>query len=151
MSRRVLSGIVLLALLAAGAAIWSCSSGEPKPAAQQAPPAASPATEQSPGDTVQKFFSLLNQRRFAEAQSLYSAEALKIIDDPAVMGMGRFEQWAQGETKMGTVKDVSIQDTQTAGDTATVQFEVSYTDGSKAAKKVDMKREGGGWKMGMIG
>ncbi len=150
MSRRILSGIALLVLAAAGAAVVSCSSGEPKPGAQQTPPAASPATEQGPGATVQRFYTFLNQRRYADAKALYTAETLKIVDDPQMMGPGAFERWGQTETRMESVKNVSIVNTQESGDTATVQFEIAFGDGSKETKQVEMKLEGGNWKLGMV-
>ncbi len=146
------SGIAVAALLAC-VVLASCSSGgESQPAGQQTPAAASPAGEQGPGDTVQRFYNFLNERRFADAQALYTQEALKIVDDPSIMGAGAFEQWAQNETKQGTLSSVSILHTEQQGaDAASVDFEVKYRDGSAERRQVGLKREGGIWKMGLMG
>jgi hypothetical protein len=112
---------------------------------------ASGEKEGSPGHAVQQFYEHLNAGSYDAAKRLYGAEALAVIDDPNLSSAEGFHEFALAETKQRTVSKVIVLDSQTGEDEAEVEYEVRYKDGSWKRGTVRLTREGGAWKLGLVG
>ena len=113
----------------------------------------SSSSDSGPQATVQEFYRHINGGDYASAMTLYSASALELWDDPSIPADSNFEAWAKVETKKGTVDRVEIVE-EMIGEgeaTAKVSFQVRYADGSAASHTVELVREDGSWKLGLIG
>jgi hypothetical protein len=121
--------------LALGLLILGCSSGP----------------EGGPAQALDQFYNHLNRENFPEAMSLYNAEARELLEDPNAADDGAFAEWARLETKHGRVDEVRVLQEQAEETSATVEFEVVYTDGTRAQHTVTLTLEDGEWKLGLIG
>jgi hypothetical protein len=108
--------------------------------------------EGSPGQTVQIFYQHLNDGAYDDARNLYNQEALAVIEDPNFGSEEGYREWARSETKQGLVDRVEIVDTtlDETGSSATVAFEVVYTDGTTKPAETVLILEDGAWKIGLI-
>ena len=108
--------------------------------------------EGSPGQAVQIFYQHLNDGAYDDARSLYNQEALAVIEDPNFSSEESYREWARSETKQGLVDRVEIVDTtlDETGSSATVAYEVVYTDGTTKPTETVLTREDGAWKIGLI-
>ena len=127
---RSLAVLLLFLVLAA------CSSGPP---------------EVGPGDAVELFYEHLNDGNYGDAKALYSTQARSILSDPDSADDAGFAEWAKIETKEGQIQDVNVVNETQEEEVAALDYEIVYTDGSRAQRKVTMVRENGDWKMGLIG
>ena len=101
-----------------------------------------------PGQAVQDFYRHLNDGNYDDAMTLYSAEARDVLAAPD----SGFADWAKTETKSGKIDGVEVVAEKEVGEqTATVTYEIVYTDGSKVARTVSVTLEDGAWKLGFIG
>ena len=103
-----------------------------------------------PADSVKLFYDHLNQGNYTEAMSLYSAEAMETVEDLAQHADISFEQFAETLTNHGTLDGVKILDTAVDGQTATVQYRLDYGNGSSKQGTVELTRENGEWKLGLV-
>ena len=133
MKRCIWISLVALALFGGAA---GCSSGP----------------DDGPDAVVRQFYDHLNDGAYDRALALYSAEAKAALVDPeAADSRELFAEWAQIETKEGKVDEVRVIDQSAEESSATIEFEVVYSDGSRASRKVELTRVDGGWKLGLIG
>ncbi len=105
----------------------------------------------TPGHAVQQFYDHLNAGRYAAAKQLYSAEALAVIDDPALSSEDAFHEFAVTETKQRTVSEVVVISSETGEAEAEVEYEVRYGDGGYKRSTVRLTLEDGVWKLGLVG
>jgi hypothetical protein len=99
----------------------------------------------TPGAAVHQFVTQVNAGDLESARDLYSSETRQIVEDPEI-----FQSWADQFTHDRTVTDISILESSVAEDTATVQFEIVFEDGSKTSHSVELVSEQGDWKLGPI-
>lgn len=92
------------------------------------------------------YYASLSGGALGKALRLHTSAALQ---DWKVKGSAAFKSWALNETRKGSVKRVRILDT-IEGESAFVEFEVQYADGSKARRKTKLAIENGCWKVGVI-
>ena len=104
-----------------------------------------------PQGTVQDFYRHINEGDYANAMTLYSAEALDLWEDSGDAAESGFADWAKGVTRSGSVDRVEIVEETLTEQTANVSFEVRYTDGSTSSHSVELVQEEGRWKMGLVG
>lgn len=104
----------------------------------------------SPEKAVREFYKHLNAGNYSTAKELYTAEARSLVDSSLMALAGGFSQWADQETKVGTVEEVNILSSEARGETATVDYEIVYEDGSTVRKIVSLLKEDGSWKIGLI-
>lgn len=119
----------------------SCSSTE-KPPEKSA---------EAPEKAVELFYRQLNEGDYAGAMTLYNSEALQAIEDPQGADDAGFAAWAESETHGGRVQQVKITRTDVGPTSATVEYEVVYSDGASKHSKVALTLEDGQWKLGLIG
>jgi hypothetical protein len=140
MRNRSLVAVAALSLVL----LFACASGgseeEQQPAA--APADAGPKAEEA----VKAFYEHLNAGRTAEALALYTEANRAALEAPD----SGFGEWAQAETRGGTIQAVEVPEVTTPGDTVTVPFTVVYRDGSRASRSVDAYRISGAWQLGTI-
>lgn len=113
-------------------------------------------TTETPGSAervVSDFYDALNSEDYAAAKALYSPEALGVIEDPTMADDDSFRQWAEGETRHGSVKDVLIitSEEDPLDGSMTVLFDVVYDDDTTTRHTVEVVRISDEWKMGLIG
>ena len=133
MSRNLLRTLIPLLL---GLLVLGCSSGEQEP---------------GPADAVEAFYEHLNDGDYSQAMALYNTEARKVLEDPDSASAEGFATWAKGETKDGTIDHVEVTDERKADESVTVEYQVRYTDGTRALHTVTLTLEDGAWKLGLIG
>ena len=145
-ARLVLLSAIALAvcLLPAG-----CSKDEEEPA--DTGTASTAPDPSSPGALVKEFYDHLNAGHYDAALGLYAADARSTLTDPNLGGQEGFASWAKEETKGGSIQEVSILGDMAGSESASVDYEIVYKDTSKARRSVTLTREGGSWKMGMVG
>lgn len=102
----------------------------------------------SPEGVVIRFYKSLNASDYSKAKEMYTAEALQFVDTQ--LPGDRFVQWADMETRKGTIQDVKVNSADTRGEGSDLSFSVVYKDGSSVDKTVTLKRENGDWKLGLI-
>jgi len=124
----------------------ACGGTSEEPAGTPQTEAAAPDAPAAPADVLQSFYKHLNEKDYDAALALYSAEARKVVDDPGMMGPDAFRAWAYEETKGGTISNVAIQGTTEN----TVDYTLTFADGSTVSKKVSAVQEDGTWKLGMV-
>jgi stress response protein SCP2 len=78
---------------------------------------------------------------------MYSNAAREIVADPEM-----FRSWATQATRQGTIDRVDIVDSTVAESQteASVDFDITFHDGSTAAYSVELVDEGGEWKLGLV-
>lgn len=111
---------------------------------------ASPPQPPGPEQSVEQFYRHLNDGNYTEAMSLYNAKTLDVLEDPQNTNDGGFAQWAQLETKQGTVDHVRVLNAHVQDTAATVDYEVIYRDGSTKRASVELTQEDGQWKLGLV-
>lgn len=104
---------------------------------------------EEPGDVVETFYDHLNQGNYTEAMTLYSSDALQALEggDPDETG---FADWAREETRDGSLQRIAVVHIEQPGETATVEFEIVYGDGTKQRRSVTLVREDGAWRMNLV-
>jgi hypothetical protein len=144
-----LPGLLLrVGLAALVVAALACSSSDDG-AGSATPAAPSPPEAAGPGETVQQFYDRLNASDYDGAWSLYNAQAQRSLAEVGVSGSGLAE-WATEETKRHTIQGVTIVNSSVFGDAATVRFEIRYRDGTSKRGTVDLRQEGGSWRLGLV-
>lgn len=103
--------------------------------------------EGTPAAAVQTFYDHLGEGAYDAAQAMYSAEAREVVADPEL-----FRSWADQATHQGSIDKVVILSSSVAEDqtSASVDFELGFTDGSSEAYSVELVDEGGEWKLGLV-
>jgi hypothetical protein len=103
---------------------------------------------EGPGGAVQLFYQQLNDGNYNSAKEMYSAEARATLDDPELSSAGGFRTWAETQTKNRSISNVNI--LQELGDDggATIDFEITYRDGTTKTSQVRLTEEDGEWKLG---
>lgn len=104
----------------------------------------------SPGSAVEQFYRHLNAGEYSKAKELYDAESRQLVDGQLMALGGGFSNWADTETRKGTIEKVTIVNSQVRGEGATVDYAIVYKDGSTVSKTVSLTKEGGYWKIGLI-
>jgi hypothetical protein len=102
----------------------------------------------TPEGVVIRFYKSLNAGEYSKARELYSAEALQFIDTQ--LPGDRFIQWADMETRKGTISDVKVTTADTRGEKSDISVTVTYKDGASVNRTVTLKQENGDWKLGLI-
>lgn len=102
----------------------------------------------SPEGAVIRFYKTLNAGDYSKAKELYTAEALQFVE--AQLPGDRFIQWADMETRKGTISDVKVNTADTRGEGSDVSFTVAYKDGASVNRAVTLKQENGDWKLGLV-
>ncbi|MCP3979837.1 MAG: DUF4878 domain-containing protein [bacterium] len=99
-----------------------------------------------PGGAVEAFYDHMNGGRYDEAKALYANDAG--VED-IFSGDMSFADWAEFETRDGSVDAVTIVEETVSedGSTAQIRFEVKYADGTGRTANVEVKNEGGAWKL----
>ena len=128
---------LILAVILAIAFVAACSSQEP--------------AEEGPGGVVQKFYRHLNDGDYTAAKSLYSGDALALIDDPEYSSPEAFQNWAVEHTRRGTIERVSIVGMEEGEAQTLVEYQVDFSDGTTVTHDVTVTQEDGEWKMGVVG
>ncbi len=108
------------------------------------------STGADPGGTVKAFYAHLNRAEYSKAKDLYTTEARQLVDGQLMALAGGFANWAETETKGGTIAEVRIIASDARGEGATVLYEIHYEDGSSTTKLVSLTKEGGSWRVGII-
>jgi hypothetical protein len=103
----------------------------------------------SPESTVTRFYDQLNKGEYSKAKSLLTADARQLVDGPLMVLAGGFANFAEQETKRGTIREVKILSSVARGEGATVQYQVVFKDGSIETKSNSLSKEDGSWKMGI--
>jgi len=111
----------------------------------------SSSPDDGPAQAVKDFYRHLNNENYRGAMSLYNAEARQVLEDPNTASAEGFAEWARAETKDGEVDEVRVLQEQAEEASATVEYEVVYSDGTRANHTVTLTLEDGGWKLGLIG
>jgi len=105
-----------------------------------------------PGGAVQRFYEHLNSGDYADAKSLYNAEALELLNDPDFSSEEGFANWAKEHTKAGSISEVTILGTEALESGGSrVEFQINYDDGSSTTAEVTATEENGEWKLGLLG
>lgn len=131
MSRaRAFAPLILLALVPA--LLFSCS------------------LRSTPESTVQQFYKYLNDAEYSKAKDLYTTEARQAAEGPAMTLFGGYRQWAERETRYGSIDSVKIISSSKRGEGAEIDYRVLYKDGRAVRKTVPLTYEHGGWKIGLI-
>ncbi|MDH3627562.1 MAG: hypothetical protein OES25_07885 [Acidobacteriota bacterium] len=116
-------------------------------------PSGGPAgAEGSAERVVSDFYDALNAKDYDAAKTLYSPESLAAIADPSSSDDRAFREWADGETRSGSVAQIKIvtsEDGPSEGSTL-ILFDVVYGDDSTARHTVTVVLIDGAWKMGLI-
>jgi hypothetical protein len=99
---------------------------------------------------IQEFYGHLNDGHYTQAMALYNSDARGTFEDPEAVGDSRFDEWARTETKHGKVDRVRVVEEQATEYQASVEFEIVYTDGTRASRSVTVLQENGAWKLGFI-
>ena len=107
--------------------------------------------EEGPGGVVQRFYRHLNDGDYAGAKSLYSSDALAVLDDPEISSPEAFENWAQGRTHQGTIDSVMILGTEAGEGQTLIEYQINYGDGSSVTDEVAVTEEDGQFKLGLSG
>jgi hypothetical protein len=107
--------------------------------------------ENGPTQAVKDFYRHLNNENYRGAMALYNAEARQVLEDPNTASAEGFAEWARTETKDGDIDEVRVLQEQADEASATVEYEVVYKDGTRAAHTVTLTLEDGAWKLGLIG
>ena len=103
-----------------------------------------------PEMAIQEFYGHLNDGDYTQAMALYNSDARGTFEDPEAVGDSMFDEWARTETKHGKVDRVRVVEEQATEYQASVQFEIVYTDGTRASRSVTVLQESGAWKLGFI-
>ena len=111
----------------------------------------SSSPDNGPAQAVERFYRHLNNENYRGAMSLYNAEARQILEDPNTASAEGFAEWARVETKDGKVDQLRVLQEQADETSETVEYEVVYTDGTRANHTVSLTLEEGAWKLGLIG
>lgn len=109
------------------------------------------SSSHGPGEAVRQFYMHLNEGDYSSAMALYSSEATEVLEDPSLSSETVFAEWADAETRQGRIDGVKLITEDRDAETATIEFEVLYTDGSSKTSRVTLTREDGQWKLGLIG
>ena len=105
----------------------------------------SAACSKSPESVVTQFYKNLNAGEYSKAKEMYTAEALQWVD--AQLPGDRFIQWADVETRKGTISDVKVTTADTRGEKSDISLTITYKDGATVNKTVTLKQENGDWKL----
>jgi hypothetical protein len=101
--------------------------------------------EGTPGAAVVTFFDHLNSGDLDAARNIYTIEARLVVEDPEI-----FQGWADLITQDGTIDSVSIVSSTVIEQTAAVEFEIVFGDGSSKAHTVDCLNQEGEWRLGPV-
>lgn len=104
----------------------------------------------SPEGTVEQFYQYLNAGEYSKAKELYNTEARQMVDGELMALRGGFSNWADTETRKGTIEKVKAINSQVRGEGATVDYVIVYKDGTNVSKSVPLTKENGSWKIGLI-
>ncbi len=113
----------------------------------------SPDTSGGPEQVVHEFYQHLNSGDYDRAMSYYGKEARAIFEDPATASDSGFSRWARKETKEGRVDEVEVTRSTPSEDqtTTALEYEIVYSDGTRASRSVTLSHKNGEWKLGLIG
>jgi len=104
-----------------------------------------------PAQAVEAFYEHLNNADHEKALALYDAEARKVLDDPLSGSAEGFAEWVKLETKDGTIDHVEVLTERPVEESVMIEYQVRYTDGTRALHTVTLTLEDGTWKLGLIG
>ncbi len=124
--KAVLVAMSLVAMLAAGMALW--------------------AAERAPADTVKQFYEAANQGKCKEAAALFTEESLVTINK-ALGSPDGFGQFCAGQAGKSPLVSVTVKKETKGTDRATVVTERSYKDGSLAITTDELVKQGAAWRM----
>jgi hypothetical protein len=103
---------------------------------------------EGPGGAVQLFYEQLNDGNYNSAKEMYSAEARVTLDDPELSSAGGFRTWANTQTKDRSIEKVEILNEAVDESGATIDYKITYDDGSTKMSQVQLVEEEGAWKLG---
>jgi len=106
--------------------------------------------QDTPEATLRHFYDRLNAGATADVKAMYKSETRSMLEDPAQTSPEAFAEWVTGETKDGTVSDLSIVDQKVEDDSAEITYDVRFRDGSKNRRTVSLVRESGAWKLDLV-
>jgi hypothetical protein len=138
--------VVWLTVIFCGLLAVACSSAPPSGETEVG--AAKDKSKGAPGETVERFFEHLNRGEYTEAMALYDSKTLDVFEDDP--DGSSFATWAAAQSKDGTLDEVKILLEAAAAESANVEFELVYADGSTKRGKTTLTREGEAWKMGLV-
>ena len=103
---------------------------------------------EGPGGAVQIFYEQLNDGNYNNAKEMYTAEARATLDDPELSSAGGFRTWADTQTKKRSISKVEILQEEPDDSGATIDYQITYRDGSTKKSQVRLIEEEGIWKLG---
>jgi hypothetical protein len=103
---------------------------------------------EGPSGAVQLFYEQLNDGNYNSAKEMYSAEARATLDDPELSSAGGFRTWANTQTKDRSIRKVEILNEAVDESGATIDYRITYGDGSSKMSQVRLAEEEGAWKLG---
>jgi len=103
---------------------------------------------EGPGGAVQLFYEQLNDGNYNSAKDMYSTEARATLDDPELSSAGGFRTWANTQTKERSITNVEVLQEERDDSGSTIDYRITYRDGSTKTSQVRMTEEEGAWKLG---
>lgn len=101
------------------------------------------AVVSSPGSVVTDFYYAANDGRYADAEKLFSTQALAAI----AAGQGGLKAYCDARTKNATMATVEIVQEDIRGEGATVTARIAFKDGSSTDSVTDLVRAGNEWRI----
>ncbi len=96
----------------------------------------------SPGAVTRQFYELVEEGELGTAYDLLSIESKKMIHDST-----RLRYFTERIKEKNGIKRFEILKEEVTGEIATVNFQISYGDGSVKADEVDLVKESGRWRL----
>ena len=106
------------------------------------------AKDPSPSDVARRFYSLANQAQCADAQGLFTAESLELMNQ--TLGSDGFLRFCTGRAGRAGIARLIDRDEQRKGNHALVMIERRYQDGSVALERDDLVKVDGKWKLTVV-
>ena len=104
----------------------------------------------SPQEAVTSFYRYVNDGHYSKAKELYTSDARKAIDGEFAGMTGGFVNWADSESRDGSIEKVILGRVTRRGEGGRVEFTVLYRDGTSHYRKAPVLKEGASWKVGLV-
>lgn len=133
--------LLMISLVVSAISLASCGGG-----------GGSVAKNDTPGEVVEKFFELLQNKKYEKAASMFSNKGEMLTEEEAEKIEGMCEMAYAEYEKMDGIKEVIIIEETLTGDelSAKVKYNLTFNNGDEDDKKQALEKIDGKWYMQLI-
>jgi hypothetical protein len=102
----------------------------------------------APAEVARQFYEMASQGKCDEAERLFTAEAVRTINDKLGAPDG-FRRFCEGRAGRTPIAKLTVRKEEKKGDRAQVMIERAYANGAMAVENDDLVKVGGEWKLSL--